>query len=164
LVREDAVTGSERARLAGHSCRLTVKDLGTIATSPAAPGPLTRRPTDQQLHHRSPPMTSPNRAVTTSRADVTTGTPDRYVKQLVAHLGRKLDFNTEGATSTTTIGEATGQIVVGDGQLTLIATGVDTEAVARVEHVLGSHLERFGQRNELTVTWTRTTTPPAVAD
>lgn len=103
------------------------------------------------------------RPAVTSRADVTTDTPDRYAKQLIAHLGRKLEFTTAGATSTTTIGEATGQIVVGDGLLTLIATGVDDEAVARVEHVLGSHLERFGQRNELAVTWTRTTTPPTPA-
>jgi len=99
----------------------------------------------------------------TGRAEVPTDTPDRYAKQLIAHLGRKLAFSSDGATSTATIGEATGQIVVGDGQLTLVATGVDEEAVARVEHVLGSHLERFGQRNELNVTWTRTTTAPADA-
>jgi hypothetical protein len=100
------------------------------------------------------------RPLITSRAQVTTGTPDRYAIQLVAHLGRKLEFRTEGATSTTTIGQATGQIVIGDGLLTLIATGVDEEAVARVEHVLGSHLGRFGQRNEITVTWSRTRTEP----
>ena len=29
----------------------------------------------------------------------------------------------------------------------------DPETLAQVQHVLGSHLERFGQRNELTVTW-----------
>lgn len=95
-----------------------------------------------------------------SRAEVSTDTPARYAKQLVAHLGQKLDFKTDESTSTTTIGEATGQIVVGDKTLTMIATGVDNEAVAQVEHVLGSHLERFGQRNELTVTWTRDTTAP----
>jgi hypothetical protein len=94
----------------------------------------------------------------TSRAQVTTSTPDRYAKQLIAHLGRKLEFITEGATSTTTIDQATGKIVVGDGLLTLIAAGVDEEAVARVQHVLGSHLERFGQRNEITVTWSGATT------
>ncbi len=96
----------------------------------------------------------------TSHADVATDTPDRYAKQLIAHLGRKLDFSTVGATSTTTIGAATGQIVVRAGSLTLIATGHDEEAVRRVEHVLGSHLERFGQRNQLTVSWTRATTAP----
>ena len=106
----------------------------------------------------------PHHPVITSRAEVPTDTPDRFAKQLIAHLGRKLDFATEGATSTTTIGEATGQILVGDGQLTLTATGVDDEAVTRVEHVLGSHLERFGQRTELTVTWPRATPAPADAD
>ena len=91
----------------------------------------------------------------TSRADVATNTPDRYAKQLVAHLGRKLEFTTDSATSTAALGAATAQIVVGDGTLSLIASGTDEEAVTRAEYVLGSHLERFGQRNELTVTWTR---------
>ena len=100
----------------------------------------------------------PYRPLITSHAEVVTDTPARYAKQLIAHLGRKLDFSTEGSTSTTTIGEATGQVVVGDGSLILIATGVDDKAVAQVEHVLGSHLERFGQRNELTVIWARDTT------
>lgn len=93
----------------------------------------------------------------TSRADVTTGTPGRYAKQLVAHLGRKLEFTTDGAASTAAIGAATGTILAGDGILTLVATGADEEAIAHAEHVLGSHLERFGQRNELRVTWTRST-------
>ena len=91
----------------------------------------------------------------TSRAEITTDTPGRYAKQLVAHLGRKLEFTIDDATSTAAIGAATGQIVVGDGVLTLIASGTDAEAVARAEHVLGSHLEKFGQRNEITVTFTR---------
>jgi hypothetical protein len=37
---------------------------------------------------------------------------------------------------------------------TLLAEAPDEESLARVQHVLGSHLERFGQRNELAVTWT----------
>jgi phospholipase/carboxylesterase len=102
---------------------------------------------------------SPHTPSVTSRADVSTETPGRYAKQLVAHLGRKLDFTTAGATSTAAIGEAVGQIVVGDGVLTLTASGADEDAVARVEHVLGSHLERFGQRHELLVSWTRNSSP-----
>ena len=90
-----------------------------------------------------------------SRADVTTDNPGRYAKQLVSHLGHKVDFTTQGDTSTATIGGARAQVVVGDGVLTLLAEGEDEQAVALVEHVLGSHLERFGQRNELTVRWTR---------
>ncbi|WP_219823874.1 DUF2218 domain-containing protein [Actinokineospora auranticolor] len=92
----------------------------------------------------------------TSRADVATDSPERYAKQLVAHLSRKIEFSTDGPTSTTTIADTTGQVIIGDGVLTLTATGTDPEGIARVEHVLGSHLERFGQRKELVVTWTRT--------
>ena len=35
----------------------------------------------------------------------------------------------------------------------LRAQAGDTEALERVQDVLGRHLERFGQRNELVVTW-----------
>ena len=97
-------------------------------------------------------MTAP---LIASRADVATDAPARYAKQLVAHLGRKLTFTAEGTAWTTTIGAATAHIVVGDGVLTLLAAGEEEQAVARVEEVLGSHLERFGQRQELTVTWSR---------
>ena len=44
--------------------------------------------------------------------------------------------------------------MVGDGVRTLVAEAPDAETLGRVQHVLGSHLERFGQRNELTVSWT----------
>ena len=90
-----------------------------------------------------------------ARADVVTDNPGRYAKQLVSHLGHKLAFTTDGATSTATIGDGTGQIVVGDGVLTLHASGDDEQALALVEQVLGSHLERFAQREPLVITWTR---------
>lgn len=45
-------------------------------------------------------------------------------------------------------------MIVGEGVLTLLASAPDGESLARVQHVLGSHLERFGQRNELVVAWT----------
>jgi len=43
--------------------------------------------------------------------------------------------------------------------LTLLASGPDEQAVATVEHVLGSHLLRFATREELTVAWSRTGGP-----
>jgi hypothetical protein len=96
----------------------------------------------------------------TARADVVTDAPARYAKQLVSHLGRRVDFTSDGDTSTAAFGEATGAVVVGEGVLVLHAEAPDAESLARVQHVLGSHLERFGQRDELTVTWT---TPDADA-
>jgi hypothetical protein len=89
----------------------------------------------------------------TARADVATDATERYAKQLVAHLGHRVEFTTEGDRSTARFGEGSGTVVVGDGVLTLLAEGPDEESLARVQDVLGRHLERFGQRNELTVTW-----------
>jgi hypothetical protein len=94
-------------------------------------------------------MTSP----LTARADVVTDAPERYAKQLLSHLGRRITFTTAGDTSTAEFGPATGTVVVGEGVLTLRAEAPDAESLARVQHVLGSHLERFGQRNELAVSW-----------
>jgi hypothetical protein len=83
---------------------------------------------------------------------VPTEAADRYAKQLLSHLGHRISWTTDGATSTAPIAGGTGTIVVGDGILTLIAAAPDADALARV-HVLGSHLERFAQRAELQVSW-----------
>ena len=91
-----------------------------------------------------------------SRADVPTDAPERYAKQLVSHLGRKTEWTTEGPVSTATIAGGTGVVEVGDGVLTLLAEASDTVTLDRVQDVLGRHLERFGQRNELIVVWTAT--------
>lgn len=88
-----------------------------------------------------------------ARADVPTDAPERYAKQLVSHLGRRVEWTTEGDTSTAQFGDGTGRVVVGDGVLTLLAEAPDEEGLARVQDVLGRHLERFGQRNELVVSW-----------
>ena len=106
----------------------------------------------------------------TARADVATETPQRYAKQLLSHLGQRTSWTIDGDTSTAVIAGGTGRVVLGDGVLTLIAEAPDTATLARVQHVLGSHVERFGQRNELTVTWVSESepvaapTPPAPAD
>jgi hypothetical protein len=94
----------------------------------------------------------------TSHADVRTDAPARYAKQLVSHLGRKAPF-TEDATGTWTItvGDARGRIAVGDDVLSLHVEASDAETLDRLEHALGSHLERFGARAGLTVAWHRGT-------
>ena len=40
-----------------------------------------------------------------SHADVVTDAPARLAKQLAGHLGRKVEFSTDGPTSTATDGE-----------------------------------------------------------
>lgn len=105
-----------------------------------------------------------------ARADVPTSTPDRYAKQLLSHLGRRVSWTTHGDTATAELAGGTGRIVVGDGVLILMAEADDAESLAGVQHVLGSHLERFGQRHELAISWVSdaapegSPTPPPPAD
>ncbi|WP_369333692.1 DUF2218 domain-containing protein [Modestobacter altitudinis] len=87
-----------------------------------------------------------------ARAAVPTPDPDRYAEQLLSHLRQRTAWTTDGDISTAIAG-GTGRVVVGDGMLTLIAEAPDAEALAQVQHVLGSHLERCGQRSELAVIW-----------
>lgn len=93
-----------------------------------------------------------------SRADVTTDRPERYAKQLVSHLGRKLEFMQDGDTATAVVAGTVASITTGDGVLVLQVTGDDVDGVARAEGALASHLVRFGDKDELTVTWQRGTT------
>jgi uncharacterized protein len=94
-------------------------------------------------------------ATATATATVATATPERYAKQLAAHLGRRLEVREE---------EGGTRLVFADGECLLRPSGNALElhasasgqpALDRVVEVVGSHLERFGQRNELHVEWHR---------
>ncbi|QJY48908.1 DUF2218 domain-containing protein [Pseudonocardia broussonetiae] len=91
-----------------------------------------------------------------STASVTTDAPARYAKQLLSHLGRKntvepLDGAPEGGRLVFAYG--VGTVQPGDGALLLGAEAEGAEDLAHVEDVLARHLERFGAKRELTVTW-----------
>ena len=92
-----------------------------------------------------------------SRADVRTERPERYAKQLVSHLGRKLEFTQDGDTATAVVDGTVAGMTTGDGVLVLQVAGSDPEGVARAEGALASHLVRFGEKDKITVTWQRTT-------
>lgn len=88
-----------------------------------------------------------------SHAEVTTDKPVAYMRQLCKHFGHKTDAS---------FGEDTGYIQFEfgrcelravDGTLRLAATASDDEQHERVEKVVGSHLERFGKRDGLSVSW-----------
>jgi hypothetical protein len=94
--------------------------------------------------------------VTSSTAVVPTDAPVRYAKQLLAHLGRKNAVEVvEGAPDAGRLlfAYGTGTVRPEDGRLVLEAVADDAEALARVQDVLGRHLERFGARRELVVRW-----------
>jgi len=90
----------------------------------------------------------------TSDAAVATDSAGRYAKQLASHLGRKAEVRQEPEGRRVVIGDGSCLLVVSETALELRAQAVSAESLARVQHVVGSHLKRFGQRNELIVAWT----------
>lgn len=99
----------------------------------------------------------------TSQALVVTDAPDRYAKQLLSHLGRKVTAEPiEGESESAgrlRIGDGVGEVIPKDGALLLTAAAESPESLARVEDVLGRHLERFGAKRELVVEWTAGAAP-----
>ena len=96
----------------------------------------------------------------TSVAVVPTDAAARYAKQLLSHLGRKagvepVDGEPDGGLLRLSAG--VGVVRCRDDHLVLEASATDAASLALVEDVLSRHLERFGARRELTVTWQRPT-------
>ena len=89
----------------------------------------------------------------TSIATVATAAPERYAKQLASHLGRKTEVLPENAGPRIVLNAASCLLESVDGALVLHATADDADGLHRIEQVVGSHLERFGARDELTVSW-----------
>lgn len=90
----------------------------------------------------------------TSTGHADTDQPERWAKQLASHLGHKV------AVSQTPDGPLLTFAGAGTALLTQDATGFlarveanDDAGLARIQDVVGRHLERFGQRHELTITW-----------
>ena len=90
-----------------------------------------------------------------SRADVVTERPERWAKQLVSHISHKVAHEKTERGDELTIGDGLGIVSVLPGAVVLQAYANDPELLARVEDVLGRHLERFAEKDGLTVTWSR---------
>ena len=91
-----------------------------------------------------------------TEATVLTDRPERYAKQLVSHLGRKKGGQWSPETRSGTINLSSGQatLTAKDGELHLRILASAAE-LPRLEDVVERHLLRFGERDELTVTWER---------
>jgi hypothetical protein len=99
----------------------------------------------------------------TTPDEVSTGTmptdrPSRYGKQIVSHLGRRAlgVWSDETNTGAVTFdnGVAVAEFACEEDALT-IALRSNAELIPRFESVVGDHLVRFGVRDELIVSWTR---------
>jgi hypothetical protein len=90
-----------------------------------------------------------------SRAEVATATPERYAKQLAAHLGHRVPVENTPDGDLLTFADGRGLIQVGDGVLVLQAEADGEQALGVVQDVLARHLVRFGQKQELVVNWSQ---------
>jgi hypothetical protein len=90
----------------------------------------------------------------TSRATVETERADRYVKQLVSHLGRKAAVVRDGDGHRLMLSTGTCTVTAYPSKIELTATADSDHALRTVEGVVARHLERFGQRDRLNVVWT----------
>jgi len=90
----------------------------------------------------------------TVKGTMATDRPERYAKQLAGHWARK--GSTEETDDATVIQFDGGQRVVMrpmPGVLEIEASVPDNDDPVRFAEVVKSHLERFGQREELDVVW-----------
>ncbi|MET0965734.1 MAG: DUF2218 domain-containing protein [Nakamurella sp.] len=92
-----------------------------------------------------------------SVAVVSTDASERYGKQLLSHLGRKVQTeplpDRPAPAGRLLFAYGIGTVLPMPGQLVLRATAADQESLARVQDVLQRHLEKFGARRELAVSW-----------
>lgn len=89
----------------------------------------------------------------TARAQVATTSADRYAKQLSSHLGRHGELREVSDGTVVVLANGECRLVSQPESLELYASAPTQEDLERVMEIVGKHLERFGQRNELTVTW-----------
>lgn len=94
----------------------------------------------------------------TSVARVATDRPARYGKQLVSHLTRRLtgSWDADAETGALALGDGGdhADLATESGAL-LLTIQADPAQLDRWEDVLGRHLVRFGAKDELVATWTR---------
>ena len=90
----------------------------------------------------------------TRHGAMATDRPERYAKQLAGHWARKGSAGEEG--DATVIRFDTGQVVElrpEPGVLRISASVPDDGDPDRFAQVVADHLQRFGHREELTVSW-----------
>lgn len=98
--------------------------------------------------------------ILTSTARVSAERPGRYGKQLVSHLGEKLNASWDAEAGRGSVilraeeGSATCDLVAGDGVL-LVHIEAPEELIDRMEHVVGKHLHAFGRRDGLRIAFRR---------
>jgi hypothetical protein len=90
-----------------------------------------------------------------SEARVSTPKSAVYMKQLCRHFGHKIPAEFSDTDGRIEFEFGTCEFSADRDVLVMRAVANDEESVARVEQVIGSHLERFAHRDPVSVTWSR---------
>jgi len=90
-----------------------------------------------------------------STANVTTDRPERYLKQLISHLGTQIDAqkSKDGQSGALIFSAGNCALSAEPGTLRMTARAADAERLAAVEAVVARHLVRFGEKDALAVVW-----------
>jgi catechol 2,3-dioxygenase len=121
-----------------------------VAIDERADGALVRDPAGIPLLLAIAPPAVELRA----RADVATDRPSPYLLQVAKHFRHKLDVTFDEREATIRFAFGRAELRAEEGNLVLEAIAATPAELERVEHVIGSHLVRFGRRDELAVAWT----------
>ncbi|CAN5356605.1 hypothetical protein BH11ACT7_BH11ACT7_00660 [soil metagenome] len=99
----------------------------------------------------------------TSTANVATTRARRYGKQLVSHLGRRSVGHWDETTDSGTLdmsGDAAHVTLTSTPEALILEICSSENDMATYEDVVGRHLLRFGDRDELQVHWNRSAGEP----
>ncbi|HWL71072.1 MAG TPA: DUF2218 domain-containing protein [Geminicoccus sp.] len=96
-------------------------------------------------------------AMLSSEARVPTAVPSRYLQQLCKHFQHKLpaEFDPRHGRVAFPAGQCELAALAEAGILHLRVTARDEKGLARLEDVVGRHLERFAFREKPEIHWTR---------
>jgi hypothetical protein len=89
----------------------------------------------------------------TTRAEVATEKPVPYMRQLCKHFGHKIEASYDDDSGYIQFDFGRCELHALSDRLALVVSAADQEDHERMERVIGSHLERFGKRDELRVDW-----------
>jgi uncharacterized protein len=86
---------------------------------------------------------------------VATTKPVPYMRQLCKHFGHNNEAEYGNSEGSIRFPYGRCALKSADVELILTVSAGDSEALERMERVIGSHLERFGSRDGLEVRWQR---------
>lgn len=90
----------------------------------------------------------------TSTAYLQTERPQRYLKQLLSHLGNRIETQLpDEEHGSVRMEHATCDLSADVGGITMVATAADADSLARMQDVVARHLVRFTGAEALTTDW-----------